>query len=71
MTDIELKKMAALMLKYSDPEVQQGMYYPTSNQNRINISQHILTFTPEQLEMAELILRKIETRDLVTGALLT
>ena len=61
----QLKKLAALMLRYSDPKVLNSLYYPETHENRINTKQFTLTFTKEQLELAELILRKATTQELI------
>jgi hypothetical protein len=61
----QLKKLAALMLRYSDPQVLQSLHYPDTYENRVNVRQFVLTFTKEQLELAELILREATTEDLI------
>ncbi len=61
----QLKKLAALMLRYSDPKVFNSLYYPETHENRINVKQFVLTFTKEQLELAELILREATTQELI------
>ena len=51
MTQKELSTLFALMLKYSTPENLQSLYYPTTNENRIN-STPMMVFTEEQQEYA-------------------